>query len=226
MAERDAAQAAGLHGPALSHGHCLSPGGLPLTRRALYWHSHPGEMPRQDVDLNLQSVLAGTCCLCPCQAECLYTGEAGRGQNGLNAKGHEGRTYLVELVKAERDARHDDSQGTVIPPSGTHGAYGWREGVSGEGVHGSFPGRGRAKGSVFSFQRTGDSPAGDSVMPGTRGLRLPPFPALRTICPGCTCCGACRELRPGGEAGAEASRRPRDGAARKARRIREAAMRT
>lgn len=52
-------------------------------------------------------------------------GWGGAGAERLEPWGR--RTYLVELVEAECDSCHDDGQGTVISPSGTHGACGWEK---------------------------------------------------------------------------------------------------
>lgn len=61
-----------------------------------------------------------------CRLSAAMQEKLGRRENGAECQAAmEGRTYLVELVKAECDARHDDSQGTVISPSGAHRAYSW-----------------------------------------------------------------------------------------------------
>lgn len=51
-------------------------------------------------------------------------GTAGHGAEGRRVR-EEGRAYLVELVESECNSCHDDGQGTVVSPPGTHGACGW-----------------------------------------------------------------------------------------------------
>lgn len=91
--------------------------------------------------------------------------------------GADGRAYLVELVKSERDSHHDDGQGTVISPAGTHRACGWERRRVGRRGTRVLP-QGRDVRSESSFHRTGPCharPQGPMRPPGDRAAAAPPL---------------------------------------------------
>lgn len=90
--------------------------------------------------------------------------------------GADGRAYLVELVKSERDSHHDDGQGTVISPAGTHGACGWERRRVGRRGTRVLP-QGRDVRSESSSHGTGPCharPQGPMRPPGDRAAAAPP----------------------------------------------------